>query len=246
MEICTTFLGAHEVPPGRNKSEYLDEVCEVMIPECAEGELAEFCDVFCEKGVYTVEEARRVLTSGLSHGLRAKIHADQMTDGGGAALAAEVGAVSADHLDYTSLDGLRAMKRSGTIPVILPGAVFFLGLRQYPPVRKMMEEQLPVAMATDFNPGSCMSQNVSMIMTIACTQCRMSIPEALTAFTLNAAHAMDRGKICGSIEVGKRADFVILDVDNYEMLPYHFGHNHIKHVICKGRHLVNNFTVNTP
>ncbi len=235
MEIVTTFLGAHEVPPGADKGLYLDTVCHEMIPLVARENLASYCDVFCERGVYTVDEARRVLTTGLEYGLKPKIHADQMTNFGGAGLAGELGAVSADHIDYTDTDGIDAMIRGGVIGVILPGAVFFLGLTRYPPVREMIQRGLPLALATDFNPGSCFSQNLHLMTTLACTQCRMTIPETICAITLNAAHAVGKGDVCGSIEVGKRGDLVILDTPEYEMIPYHFGHNHVRQVICNGK-----------
>lgn len=234
-EVVTTFLGAHEVPPGADKGEYLDTVCNEMIPRVAEESLASYCDVFCEKGVYTVEEARRVLTTGLEYGLRPKIHADQMTNFGGAVLAGELGAVSADHIDYTDTEGIDAMIQGSVIGVILPGAVFFLGLTRYPPVREMIQRGLPLALATDFNPGSCFSQNLHLMTTLACTQCRMTIPEAICAITLNAAYAVGKGDVCGSIEVGKRGDLVILDTPEFEMIPYHFGHSHIRQVICNGK-----------
>jgi imidazolonepropionase len=242
MELPRTFLGAHEIPPGRDRNDYLEELCSVMIPYVAREKLAEFCDVFCEKGVYTEDEARKVLTTGLKYGLKPKIHADQMTSGNGTRLAAELHAISADHLDYISEANTEALVSSGTIGVLLPGAVFFLGLKQYPPVRKLIESGLPVAISTDFNPGSCMTQNLHMIMTIACTRCRMTIEEAITACTLNAAFAEDRGHVCGSIEPGKRADLVILDTPHYETLPYHFGHNHVRKVICGGKLVVDEFT----
>ncbi len=241
IAYARTFLGAHEIPPGKSRREYLDEVCNRMIPRIAEENLAEFCDVFCEKKVFSVPESRRVLETGLKHGLAPKIHTDQMTSIGGTELAAELEAVSADHLDHITDSGISALIQSGTIGVILPGAVFFLGLNQYAPARKMMDSGMAIAISTDFNPGSCMSQNLHLMMTIACTQCRMTVEEVITACTLNAAFAMGRGKICGSIEPGKRADLIILDTDRYEMLPYHFGHNHVRTVICAGQPVIENF-----
>ncbi|MBN1355699.1 imidazolonepropionase [bacterium] len=241
MELPRTFLGAHEIPPKTGRREYLDLVCEEMIPRVAREGLAEFCDVFCEKGVFSVEEARRVLNTGLLHGLSPKIHAEQLSNSGGTVLAAELNAVSADHLDYIDDDGIHALIRSGTIGVLLPGAVFFLGLNRYAPARKMIDSGMTIALSTDFNPGSCMSQNLPLIMTIACTQCRMTIQEAISACTLNAAFAAGRGTVCGSIEPGKRADLIILDTPAYSMIPYHFGHNHVRHVFCGGIPVVRNF-----
>ncbi|HPQ42250.1 MAG TPA: imidazolonepropionase [bacterium] len=238
VTIVNTFLGAHEIPVDRSRTEYLDEICHRMIPYVAEHNLAEFCDVFCEKGVYTPEDAERVLQTGKNHGLKPKIHADQMTPGGGAELAARLGAVSADHLDYTGAAGMAAMADAGVVGVLLPGAVFFLGLDQYPPARDMIAAGVPVALSTDFNPGSCMSLNLHLIMTIACVRCRMTIAETLTAVTHNAACAINRQRELGSLTPGYRADFIILDCPNPEMIPYHFGHNHVRHVFCRGRQIV--------
>jgi imidazolonepropionase len=241
MELPRTFLGAHEFPMEKTRQEYLEEVCEEMIPMVAEQNLAEFCDVFCEKGAYTVEDARRVLSVGKKYGLKPKIHSDQMSCLGGTELAAELKAVSADHLDYINHSGMLALKESGTIGVILPGAVFFLGLKQYPPVREMIHSGMALALSTDFNPGSCMSQHLPLMMSIACIQTRMTIPETITACTLNAAYAAGRGTVCGSIEPGKRADIIILDTPNFEMIPYHLGHNHVRDVICAGKPVIENF-----
>ncbi|MBN1550749.1 imidazolonepropionase [bacterium] len=241
MELPRTFLGAHEIPSEIGKKEYIASLLEDMIPDVSRNRLAEFCDVFCEKGVYDIDDARRVLSAGKSAGLQPKIHAEQLTNSGAARLAAECHAISADHLDHIDETSMKALARSGTIGVILPGAVFFLGLKQYPPVRKMIEHGMAVALSTDFNPGSCMTQNLALMMTIACTQCRMTIDEAITAITINAAWAAGRGSVCGSIEPGKRADIIVLDTPSYEMLPYHFGHNHIRHVFCKGKTAVENF-----
>jgi len=240
VTVVNTFLGAHEIPEGRKKNEYLDDVCNRMIPHVAENNLAEFCDIFVEKGVYTVEDADRVLKTGIRHGLAPKIHADQMTPGGGAQVAARLGAVSADHLDYTDTEGMQALARAGVVGVLLPGAVFFLGLNRYPPARDMIAAGVPLALSTDFNPGSCMSLNIHLMMTIACVRCRMTIPETLTAVTHNAACAINRQSVMGSLTPGKYADFVILDCPRYEMIPYHFGHNHVRHVFCRGNRVVNN------
>ncbi len=238
VDIVPTFLGAHEVPAGREKSDYLDEVCHTMIPYVAKNRLAEFCDVFCEKGVYSIEESERVLLEGRKHGLLPKIHADQMTSGGGAELAARLGAISADHLDYTGPAGLETLSRQGVVGVVLPGAVFFLGLHRYPPIREMVAAGVPVALSTDFNPGSCMSLNIHLMMTIACVTCRMTIPEAYTATTINGAWAVNRQNVAGSLTPGKKADIVILDCPSPDMVPYHFGHNHVRHVFCHGKQVV--------
>jgi len=237
-KIVTTFLGAHEIPIDRSKEDYLDDVCNNMIPYVAKNNLAQFCDVFCEKGVYSVAEAERVLKTGLEYGLKPKIHADQMTCGGGASMAARLKAISADHLDYTDKQGINDLVRAGTVGVLLPGAVFFLGLKQYPPVRDMINAGLPIALSTDFNPGSCMSLNLHMIMTIACVTCRMTLAEVFNAVTVNAACAINLQNETGSLQEGKKADFIILDCPNPEMIPYNFGHNHVLHVYCNGRPVV--------
>ncbi len=241
VEIVSTFLGAHEVPQNMDKETYLHEVCSSMIPQVASENLAEFCDVFCEAGVFTVEEAERVLQTGCRYGLKPKIHADQITAFKGAQLAGALRATSADHLDYTDPEGISAIRDSDTVAVLLPGSVFFLGQKKYPPARQMISDGLVIALATDFNPGSCMTQNIHLITTIACAQCKMTIPEAITAITLNAAYAIGRGDRCGSIETGKRADLIILDTPSFEMIPYHFGHNHVRHVLCNGHLMVCDF-----
>ncbi len=241
IRIKTTFLGAHDVPPEYSRERYLDLIIHEMLPKVADEGLADFCDAFCETIAFSKEESERVLDAGQRLGMKLKLHADQLTNGGGAALAARLGAVSADHLDQTDQAGMAALAQSGTVGVLLPGCIFFMGLKQYPPARTFIESGVPIAISTDFNPGSCMSLNLPLTLTIAASQCRMTIPETLCAATINAAYAMDVGYECGSIEPGKRADLVILDTPTFEMLPYHFGHNHIRDVICAGRHVVRDF-----
>ena len=243
VEVVSTFLGAHEVPFDKDKTSYLDEVCFEMIPYVAEHKLAEFCDVFCEKGVYSVDESERVLLEGLKHGLIPKIHADQMTSGGGAELAARVGAISAEHLDHISSEGIKALSKNNVIGVLLPGSVFFLGLDKYAPVRELISEGVPLALSSNFNPGSSMSLNIHLMMTIACLKYRMTIPETIVATTINAACAINRQHIIGSLSPGKRADIVILDCPLPEMIPYHFGHNHVRHVYCSGKLVVESAVV---
>ncbi len=240
VNIAVTFLGAHEIPENKTRSDYLDEICNEMIPYVSENGLAEFCDVFCEKGVFTLDEAERVLLEGKKHGLLPKIHADQLTSGGGAELAARLGAVSADHLDYISDNGMQQLSKHNVVGVLLPGAVFFLGLEKYPPARKMISSGVPVALSTDFNPGSCMSLNIHLMMTIACVRCRMTIPETIVATTINAACALKYQNSAGSLSTGKNADFIILDCSSPEMIPYHFGHNHVREVFCRGKQVVSN------
>ncbi len=236
VEVVPTFLGAHEIPEEyRDRREYyVSLVIEEMLPRVAEEKLAIFCDVFCEEHVFTFDESKRILYAALNVGLIPKIHADQFSDGRGAELAAEVGAISADHLDYISDDGISALENSNVVPVLLPGAVFFLGEKKYAPARKMIKAGLPVALATDFNPGSSPSQSMPMMMALACTQMRMTPAETLVASTEHAAAAIGRMDDIGRLEVGMLADFVILSISDYKLLPYHFGMNFVDKVVKKG------------
>jgi imidazolonepropionase len=235
-DLIPTFLGAHEIPEEykNNKKEYIKLIIEQMIPEMAKRKLAVFCDIFCEKGVFNIEESREILNAAKAHGFGLKLHADQLSALGGSKLAAELGAISADHLEFIDEDGIEKMKESGVIGVLLPGACFGLGLKEYPPARKMIERGLPVALATDFNPGSSMTESVPMILSLACLMMRMTPAEAIVASTINSACAVDKGNEIGSIEVGKKADLVIWNVQNYKEIPYHFGVNLVEQVIKNG------------
>jgi imidazolonepropionase len=237
MDLIPTFLGAHEVPDEyrQNRGEYIRQVQEEMIPQVAQRQLAEFCDIFCEEGVFDVQESRQILTAAKGARLKLKLHADELAASGGSLLAAEMGAVSADHLVFVDDAGIRSMAGAGVIPVLLPGTTFSLGLDRYAPARKMIEAGLPVALATDLNPGSCMTESMPMIITLACLQMKMTPAEAITAATINAAHAVDRGNLLGSLETGKRADLVVWDMPNYQVLPYHFGVNLVDTVVKSGR-----------
>ena len=236
VEVIPTFLGAHEISEEYHdrREYYIDLIIEEMLPRVAEEELAVFCDVFCEEHVFTFDESKRILQKAQKVGLIPKIHADQLSDGRGAELAADVGAISADHLDYISDKGISALASSNVIPVLLPGAVFFLGLKKYAPARKMIKAGLPVALATDFNPGSSPSQSMPMMMALACTQMRMTPAEALVASTEHAAAAIGGMNDVGRLEVGMQADFVVLNVSDYKLLPYHFGMNFVDKVVKKG------------
>lgn len=238
-ELVPTFMGAHEVPPEfrHDRHTYLNLVVEEMIPEVARRGLAEFCDVFCERGVFDLQESERVLLAARRHGLKLKLHADEFTPLGGAELAGRLGATSADHLLQITNAGIDALKQGGTIAALLPGTTFFLGV-PYAPARKLIDAGLPVALATDCNPGSCMTENLPLIGAIACTQMKMLPAEAITAMTLNAAAALDRSNWLGSIEVGKQADLIICDVPDHRQLFYHFGVNHVWRVIKSGRVVV--------
>jgi imidazolonepropionase len=238
-ELVPTFLGAHEVPPEyrHDRDGYLRLLIQEMIPEVARRRLAEFCDVFCEQGVFSVAESEQVLRAAGEHGMRAKVHADELSPLGGAELAARLGAASADHLLHVTGAGLEALRRAGTVATLLPGTAFFLGL-PYAPARRLIEQDVPVALASDCNPGSCMTENLPLVGTLACTQMRMLPAEALTAMTLNAAAALGRADRIGSIEPGKQADLLILDVPDYRQFFYHFGVNHAWRVLKAGRVVV--------
>ena len=236
VEVVPTFLGAHEIPDEYrdHRTAYVELLTREMIPEVAATGLARFCDVFCDRGVYTVEESRSILLAGKGHGLLPKLHADELADVGAAALAAEVGAVSADHLLHASDAGLDAMARAGVIAVLLPGTAFTLGL-PYARARAMVERGLAVALATDFNPGSTMSSSMSLALTLAVTQMKLSPAEAWMAATANAASAIGEGARLGRIQPGFQADFCLFDASDYRHIPYHYGHDHLHAVVKRGR-----------
>jgi len=239
VEIVPTFLGAHAVPTEykNNTDGYVNLITNEMIPEVAARRLAEFCDVFCEEGVFDVEQSRRILTQGKRYGLMPKVHADEMTALGGAELAAEMQAISAEHLLFASESGLKAMAEEGVIAVLLPGASFALMMQRHMNVKKMMENGVPVALGTDFNP-SCWVESQQMIIAIACHQMRMTPSEAIVATTMNAAHAIKRAQELGSLEPGKRADVLVLNVPGHRFLGYRFGVNLVDKVIKDGRIVV--------
>jgi imidazolonepropionase len=237
VDIIPTFLGAHAVPKEfkNNRKGYVDLVTEEIIPRVAEKSLAEFCDVFCEEMAFSLEESQKILETGKRYGLKPKIHADQLSSGGGAELAADVGAYSADHLEYISPNGIERMAEKGVTAILLPGASFFLSMKKLPPVREMIGKGVTVALASDLNPGSSMTESLPLIMTMGCTMFRMVPAEVIQATTIHAAKSMGRKRTIGSLEVGKQADVVIFDIPNYRYLPYHFGVNHADIVIKKGR-----------
>jgi len=244
VDLIPTFLGAHEVPEeyAHHKEEYIDQLIEEMIPEVAERSLAEFCDVFCEEAVYSREESERILVAAAQKGLKPKIHADEFTNQRGAELAVEVGAVSADHLLAISVQGLNALRESRVIPVLLPGTSFSLGLDSYAPAREMLQWGLKVALGTDLNPGSSMTESMPMIMTLACVMLRMTPAEAIVGATLNAARAVDRSESVGSLSPGKKADFILLEAPSFRYLPYHYGVNLVDRVVKNGRLVVDRGT----
>ena len=236
VEIVPTFLGAHTIPFDYKdrREEYLRIVLEEMLPEVAARSLAEYCDVFVEKGAFTLEEAREIFTRARGLGLKVRVHADQITAGGGSELAASMRASSADHLDHISDAGIAQMKDAGTVATLLPGVSLFLG-EPFPDARRLIEAGLPVAIATDANPGSCMSENMQLMMSLAALQMRMTMEEIIVASTINAAAALDRAATHGSIEVGKQADLLMFDTPNYQRILYHYGVNHLTTVVKNGR-----------
>ena len=242
VDVVHTFLGAHAFPPAynNNRDAYVELVIEEMLPRVAAEKLAEFCDVFCEKTVFTVEQSRRILEAGKRHGLKPKLHADEIIPFGGAELAAEVGAISADHLLQASDQGIADLARAGVVAVLLPGTAFFLMKNKYAPARKMIEAGVAIALSTDSNPGSSPTQAMNLILSLACLGMKMKPAEALTAATINAAYAVDRGHLVGSLEVGKQADILIMDAPNYHYIPYHYGINLVETVVKKGKIVVSN------
>jgi imidazolonepropionase len=239
IDVVPTFMGAHAVPKEYkdNPDAFVDLLIEEMIPKVAELGLAEFNDVFCEHGVFTPEQSRRILDAGKRYGLIAKIHADEIEPYEGAELAAEVGAISADHLLKASEKGMKAMAEKGVVGVLLPGTAYFL-MAESANGRKMIDLGVPVALSTDCNPGSSPTVSLPFIMNLGCLKMGMTPAEVITAATINAAHAINRGREIGSLEAGKKADVTIFKVDNYMKLQYSYGVNHTDTVIKNGRVVV--------
>jgi imidazolonepropionase len=239
VSIVPTYMGGHDIPPEYqgHTDAYVDLLCNEQIPVIAERKLAVFCDVFCEKGYFDVEQSRRILETARRHGLKLKIHAEEFCDLGGAKLAGELGAVSADHLLNISSEGIEALKAGGTVATLLPGTAFYLRIKDYAPANKLIEAGVPVALATDFNPGSCVIDNLQLIMALACLQMNMQPVDVLKAVTLHAAMALDLHQDRGSLAVGKRADITMFDVANYNELLYRMGSNLLTDVFVGGCHL---------
>ena len=236
LELVPTFLGAHFVPPeyASDRAGYMRLVREEMIPEIARCRLAEFCDIFCETGVFSVEESEELLRAALRAGMRLKVHADEMTTLGGAEMAARLGAVSADHLLCISDAGIDALAEAGTVATLLPGTALFLRMH-YAPARKLIERGVIVNLASDCNPGTCPTENLPLVGTLACTQMGMLPSEVVAGLTLNGAAALGRSDRIGSLEPGKQADIIICDVPDHRQLFYHFGVSHVSTVIKRGR-----------
>ena len=236
LRYVPTFLGAHSVPPEyrARRDEYISLIIDEMLQQVAQQKLAEFCDVFCEEKVFTTDESWKILSAARCHGLGLRMHADQLSLSGGAKLAAELGTVTADHLEHTDADGIRALTQAGVQPVLLPGSVYGLGSSRYPAARDMIDAGLAVVLATDFNPGSSPTPSMPMILSLAATHMKMTPAEAITATTINAAYSLNRGAHLGSLEPGKIADFVIHDCEDYRELAYFFGIEHVWRVYVRG------------
>src|SRR3989339_1635236 len=239
IDIVPTFLGAHTIPSEYQSypDAYVDFVCNILQEVKP---YATFCDVFCDEGGFDVEQTERILSTAKKLGFGLKIHVNEFKDIGGAPLAVRLYVTSADHLDNIKHRDILKLKESGIICVLLPGVPFFLMKDNYAPGRKMIEDGLPIALATDFNPGTCPCENIQMMVTLACLKVGMTPAQAINAVTINAAHALGRADRIGSIEVGKQADIIILDIQDYNQLPYYFGTNHVKNVLKKGRLIVEN------
>ena len=223
LEIVPTFLGAHAVPREISPGDYVELVIQEMLPRVAAEKLAEFCDVFCERGYFDIDRSRKILFAAKNIGLKLRGHVDQLTNSGGAKLMAELGATTADHLEQADEQGIAALKKANVQPVLLPGSVYALGARWYPRAREMIDTGLSVVLATDFNPGSSPTPSMPMILSLACTQMKMSPAEAITASTINAAYSLNRGNKIGSLEPGKLANFAMFDLEDYRELAYWFG-----------------------
>lgn len=236
LDVVATFLGAHEIPPEHRKSRerYIDILTKEMIPAVSQAGLAEFCDVFCEEGVFSPDESRRILECGTEHGLKPKIHADELKDTGGAQVAADVGAISAGHLAFASGESLAAMRDAGTVAVLLPGVSLGLAKPQFADARSMLDMGLEVAVATDFNPGSSMVDSLLIVSGLACSFMKMLPRETLLGVTAKAAKAVDRHRDIGAVTAGKRADLVFFDIPDFRYLPYHFGGEMVKTVMKSG------------
>jgi imidazolonepropionase len=240
LDIVSTFLGAH-VLPGEFRTrpsgvkDYISLLIDKLLPEIAAQRLAEFCDVFCERGAFNLSQSKQILEAGKRYGLRPRIHAEQLSRTGGPQLAVKLGAASCDHLEKINRRDIRALAKSKTVATLLPGCDFHLGLKQYAPARDLIDTGAIVALATDYNPGTSPTVSMSMILSLACTQLRMTPAESITAATINSAYSLGRDKQIGSLEVGKLADISIFDVDDYREIPYYFGMNTCHTTIKRGQ-----------
>ncbi|HOD54014.1 MAG TPA: imidazolonepropionase, partial [Candidatus Cloacimonadota bacterium] len=239
IDIAVTFMGAHEIPQEyrQDREAYIRLMEEEMMPQVKAAGLAEYVDIFTEAHVYSVAESRRILKKAKELGFKLRMHADEIEAIGGAELAGELNAVSADHLGACSDQGIQAMKKGGTIATLLPATLFSLRSKSYARARDMIAQELPVAIASDYNPGSCNCDNMQFVISLSCLQMGMTPAEAICAATFNAACAIEKNDYIGSIEAGKQADILIMDIPSYRFIPYHFGSNNVKRVIKKGKTL---------
>jgi len=240
LEIVSTFLGAHVVPAEfRGKAggadKYIALLTDKLMPEVASEKLAEFCDVFCDRGAFTRAQAKRILEAGRKLGMAPRLHAEQLSRTGAAELAVELEAASCDHLEQVNKNDIRALGKSGTVATLLPGCDFHLGLEKYAPARELIDAEAIVALATDYNPGTSPTVSMPMILSLACTQLRMTPSEAIAAATINAAYALRRARSVGSLEVGKQADIAVFEVADYREIPYYFGVDHCWMTLKRGR-----------
>ncbi|MBK7597322.1 MAG: imidazolonepropionase [Acidobacteria bacterium] len=236
IRLVPTFLGAHSIPEEfkDHRADYVNLIVNEMLPKVADEGLAEYCDVFCEEGAFSIDETRRIMLAAKERGLKLRLHADQLTLNGGAALAAELGAVTADHLEQADLKGIERLKAAGVQPILLPASVLMIGSTKYPDARAMIDSGLAVVLATDFNPGSSPVPSMPLVLTLASTMMKMTPAEAITAATINAAYSLDRGAEIGSLEPGKVADFVIYDCSDYREIAYFAGVEHVMKVFISG------------
>jgi len=235
LTIKATFLGAHAVPVAMTKEKYIDIIINEMLPQIAEEKLADYCDVFCEKNYFAKEETIKILSAAKKYGLKGKVHAEQLSHSGGVEAGVECGAISVDHLEFVSDNNISLLKKSETMPTILPGAQYFLCL-QYPPARKMIDAGLPLAIASDYNPGSSPSGNMNFMISHACVHYKLTPEEAINGATINSAYAMDLSATHGSIAIGKQANvFITKEIPDYSFIPYSFANNLIETVIINGK-----------
>ena len=234
LEIVPTFLGAHAVPHETSVDDYVDLVINEMLPRVAKERLAEFCDVFCERGYFDVEQSRKILTAAKMLRLKLRGHVDQLSNSGGAKLMADLGATTADHLEKTDEQGIAALKSANVQPVLLPGSVYALGFKEYPRAREMIDAGLAIVLATDFNPGSSPTPSMPAVLSLACTQMKMSPAEAITAATINGAYSLNRGDMIGSLEPGKIANIAVFDCEDYREIAYWFGIPQMHSVYVRG------------
>ena len=245
MDVVPTFMGAHAVPKEykENREEYIRQICEEMIPAVAEEKLSRFCDIFCETGVFTAEESKHILETGKKYGLIPKVHADEIDPIGGSQLAGEIGAISAEHLIVCPAEGIASMAKGGTIACLLPATSLYLGAT-FAPARDMVNAGVPVAMASDFNPGSCPCLNLQLVMNLGCLRYRLTPEEVLTAVTLNGAAAIGMADTVGTVEPGKQGDLVVWDAQDLNYICYRMGSNLVHSVIKRGKVFTKNTWAN--